>query len=262
MRKILSFLLTMIVVIPLHMNAQVAANDSKLPDSVNRKDATGNKTGYWIEKLGELTYKGEYAANKKVKNWIGYYPNNLIYKIEYFENGVKDGISIQFDRKGKMSLVENYRNGLAHGQTIYYSQFNESPLSETEYAYGKKNGLYRQYYDNAKIQEESWFKDNLKNGLSRWNNKNGQRVAEYNYKEGNFDGLQKTFYENDTLQTITNYKDNKMSGEFKEYYRNGQIKVSGSYLNGQKEGTWTEYNELGKAVLVARFKNGVEQFKK
>ena len=152
MKKILSFLLYMIIIIPLQINAQGTVNDAKIPDTVNRKDAIGNKTGYWIEKLGELTYKGEFVENKKVKNWIGYYPNNLIYKVEYYSNGVKDGISIQFDRKGKITLVENFKNGLEHGQTISYSQFNESPVSETEYAFGKKNGLYRQYYDNSKIQ--------------------------------------------------------------------------------------------------------------
>lgn len=262
MKKILSFLLTMVVVIPLYLNAQEAASDTKIPDSVNRKDASGKKVGYWIEKLGEITYKGEFDDNKKVKNWIGYYPSNLIYKIEYFNNGLKDGISIQFDRKGKISLVENFRNGLEHGQTIYYSQFNESPVSETEYSFGKKNGLYRQYYDNAKIQEESMFKDNMKNGLSRWNNKNGQRIAEYNYKDGNFDGLQKTFYENDSLQSTSNYKNNKLFGESKEYYRNGMVKTSGNYLNGQKEGAWTDYNELGRAEKVTKFKDGVEIKKK
>ncbi len=262
MKKIVSYLLTIVAVIPLLMNAQVAASDGKFPDTVNRNDANGNKIGYWIEKSGELTYKGEYAANKKVKNWVGYYPNNLIYKLEYFTNGEKDGISIQFDRKGKISLVEYYKNGLTHGQTVYYSQFNESPVSETEYAFGKKNGLYRQYYDNGKIQEESWFKDNLKNGLSRWNNKSGQRLAEYNYKNGNFDGLQKTYYENDTLQSTSNYTGNQLSGESKEYFRNGKLKVSGNYLNGQKDGVWTEYDELGKVQKVTRFKDGVEVKKK
>ena len=262
MKKNLSFLLTLMVVISMQLAAQVTTNDAKIPDSLNRTDASGYKVGTWIEKLGEITYKGEFVANKKVKNWIGYYPNNLIYKIEYFNNGIKDGISIQFDRKGKISLVENFKNGLAHGQTIYYNQFNENPLSETDYAFGKKNGVYRQYYDNAKIQEESWFQDDLKNGISRWNNKTGQRIAEYNYKAGNFDGLQKTFYENDSLQSLNNYQDNKLSGEAKEYYRNGKVKISGKYINGQKDGTWTEYDELGKVDKVTKYKNGVELLRK
>jgi antitoxin component YwqK of YwqJK toxin-antitoxin module len=262
MKKILSFLLTMMIVIPMQLNAQVAAGDNAITDSLNRTDSYGSKIGPWIERLGEITYKGDFVANKKVGNWVGYFSNNLIYKVEYFNNGVKDGISIQFDRKGKISLVENFKNGLAHGKTTYYSQSNEFPVTETEYAYGKKNGLFRQYYDNSKIQEESWFKDDMKNGLSRWNNKNGQRVAEYNYKAGNFDGLQKTFYENDSIQSVSYYKDNVLSGESKEYYRNGKVKLSGNYVNGQKDGNWTEYNELGRSDRVTRYKDGVEVKKK
>jgi antitoxin component YwqK of YwqJK toxin-antitoxin module len=262
MKKIIAFLFTMIIVSILQVNAQAIATDAKLPDTVNRIDADGNRIGYWIDKQGETTYKGEYIANKKVKNWIGYYPNNAIFKIEYYNNGLKDGISVQFDRKCKISLVEHYKNGLAHGLTVLYSQYNENPTSETQYTFGKKNGLYRQYYDNTKIQEETMYVNDLKNGPSVWNNKNGQRIAEYHYKDGSFDGIQKTFYENDSLQSINNYLDNKLSGESKEFFRNGKIKLSGKYVNGQKEGAWTEYNELGKAENVIKYKDGVELNKK
>ena len=262
MKKVLSFLLTLIIVIPFYTNAQVAASDDKLPDSVNRTDSKGDKVGYWIEKQGDVTYKGEYINNKKVKNWIGYYSNNIISKIEYYTDGVKDGIIIQFDRKGKISMVEHFKSGLANGQTIIYNQYTETPLAETEFSLGKKNGYYRQYYDNGKIQEESWYKDDLKNGPSVWNNKNGKRIAEYNYKTGDFDGLQKTFYENDSLQSTNNYLNNSLSGEAKEYYRNGQVKISGKYVNGQKEGAWTEYDELGKVEKVTKFKGGAELNKK
>ena len=262
MKKLLCFLFTLTIVIPLQLNAQVATIENKIPDSVNRTNSNGDKVGYWIEKTADITYKGEYRANKKVKNWIGFYPNNMISKIEYFNNGVKDGISIQFDKKGKISVIENFKNGLAHGQTIYYSQYGETPSSEAEYTFGKKNGVYRQYYENGKIQEESWFQDDLKNGISIWNNKNGVLIAEYKYKAGNFDGLQKTFYAKDTLQSVENYKNNQLSGESVEYYRNGKVKLSGNYINGQKDGPWTEYNESGKVEKVVRYKNGAELNKK
>ncbi len=256
MKKIL-FLLTMIMMTAVDLNAQVASGESKISDTMNRTGPDG-KFGYWTEKVADITYKGEYVADKKVKNWVGYYPNNYISRIEYFEKGLKEGISIQFDRKCKISLVEHFKNGLANGQTIVYSQYNETPSSEAEYLLGKKNGQYRQYYDNGKIQEETWFKVDLKDGLSKWNNKNGQRVAEYNYKAGNFNGLQTTFYDNDTLQSTNNYQDNKLSGETKEYYRNGKLKLSGKYVNGLKDGAWTEYNELGKVEKVTRYKVGEE----
>ena len=262
MKKILFLFASIIFALSMNLDAQVTTNELKVPDSVNRTDPNGNKVGFWIEKMGEITSKGEYVANKKVKNWIGYYPGNMISKIEYFNNGLRDGISIQFDKKGKISLVENYKNGLVHGQSIFYNSMTESPLSETEYAFGKRNGLYRQYYDNGKIQEESMFANDLKNGISRWNNKNGQRIAEFNYKAGNFEGVQKTFYETDTLQSVENYVNNLLSGEAKEFYPGGNVKVSGKYLDGLKDGAWTNYNEMGKVEKVIKYKGGVELNKK
>lgn len=238
------------------------AAEKNLPDTVNRSAPNGDKYGYWIEKQGEMTFKGWYQNNKKVNDWIGYYANNTLYKLEYFKDGVKDGISVQFDRKLKVSLVEYYKNGLLEGTTILYNQFSEFPQSETEYVNGKKSGIYRQYYDNNKIQEETHFRDDQKTGLSRWYNKNGKLLAEYNYANGVFDGLQKTYYENDTLQAVTFYKNNQLSGESKDYYRNGKLKLTGSYVNGKKEGPWTEYNELGKVDRVVRYKEGVETGKK
>jgi len=262
MTKRLFFLVILAILMPWRMLGQVNAIDVKISDTVNRTNSEALKYGYWVEKQGDITSKGEYLLNKKNKNWISYYPNNIISKIEYYSNGLRDGISVQFDRRGKMTLLENYRNGMTHGQTIHYSQFNETPLSECDYAYGKRNGMFRQYYDNGKIQEESYFKDDLKNGFSKWFNKNGRLIAVYQYLNGNFDGIQKTFYENDTLQTVYFFKDNKYSGESKEFYRNGKVKVTGKYVLGEKDGPWTEYDELGKVQKVTKYKNGQEQIKK
>ena len=258
MKKLFLLIIATLLFAPWQLNAQVKNSDQTKDVAPNLTDANGNKNGLWSEKEGDVTWKGEYIANKKVKNWVGYYPNNYISKVEYYTNGWKDGVNIQFDRKGKVTLIENYKNDKLDGQTIYYGVYTETPLSETEYYDGKKNGLFRQYYDNGKIQEETWFKGDRKNGLSRWNNKAGQRIAEYNYVLGNFEGIQKTFYENDSLQSYNIYINNKLSGEAKEYYRNGKVKLSGKYIDGLKEGAWTEYDELGKIQRMIKYKNGQE----
>lgn len=257
MKNLLLILSLLVISMTQPLVAQTNTTDIKYPDSINKFDANGMKTGYWIERQGELTQKGVYTTNRKSGNWITYYSNSLIFKVEYFTEGVKDGISLQFDRKGKLTLMENYRNNLLNGPTIYYGQYTESPMSETNFANGKKNGQVRQYYDNAKLQEDSHYINDQKNGYSRWFNKNGRMIAEYHYKDGNFDGLQKTFFENDSIQSTTNYTNNKMSGEYREYYRNGRVKISGKYLDGLKEGTWTEFNEIGKVEKTTKYKAGV-----
>ena len=238
--------------------AQVKISDQIQSNAPNLTDANGNKYGSWSEKENDLTWKGEYIANKKVKTWVGYYSNNFVGKLVTYNNGWKDGILMNVDRKGKVTLVENYLNDKLNGKVFYYGSSTETPSSETEYSDGKKNGLFRQYYDNGKIQEETWYKDDKKNGQSIWNNKAGQRIALYNYTLGDFDGIQKTYYENDTIQSINYFVKSIQSGESREFYRNGKMKQSGNYVNGIKEGAWTEYDELGKVQRVVKFKNGQE----
>jgi antitoxin component YwqK of YwqJK toxin-antitoxin module len=252
MKKLVSFVLILMVFGLLNTNGQSTGNGE------NKVDSKGNKYGFWTETEGELTWRGEYIDNQKVKTWVAFYKNNYIARLVNYTKGLKDGVLVQIDKKGKVTLMENYRDEKLDGLVIVYGQSSEFPQSETHYLNGKKDGLYRQFYDNGKIQEESNFQDDLKHGFSRWNNKSGQRIAEYNYDKGNFSGIQKTFYENDTLQSTVNYVDNQMSGESKEYYRNGVVKLAGNYLNGLKEGPWTEYNELGKVQRVIRYKAGVE----
>jgi len=262
MKRSSLLLIAFAFVLCLQSFAQVKPTETIIPDSANKTDQAGNKTGYWIEKSGDLTYSGYYKENKKVDQWIGRFSSNVVGKVEFYRNGLLEGTSIQLDKKGKLTHVEEYKNGLPDGKTIYFGQNAEKPVSETEYSKGMKNGLFRQYYDNGKIQEETWYAADKKDGLSRWNNKSGQRVAEYSYKNGVFDGIQKTYYENDTLQSINTYTNNVLNGDWMEYYRNGQLKISGKYLNGEKEGAWIEYDELGKAIKNTRFKAGQELKKK
>lgn len=231
----------------------------KQPDTINKLNAAGLKTGYWEEKAADNISKGMYDANKKIGTWVTYFSNNnQLYRLESYNNaGQRHGIFLTFDRKNRIQAVEYYKDGLYHGTSIIYGSTNEFPVSETSYVNGKRQGITRIYYDNGKIQEEDRFTDDQKDGVSRWYNRSGKLLAEYTYKAGVFDGPQKTYYENDSLQSVSNYSSNQMNGDYKEFYRNGRIKVSGKYLNGQKDGPWMEFDETGKATLTKKFKNGV-----
>ncbi|MCX6240216.1 MAG: hypothetical protein NTX43_00180 [Bacteroidetes bacterium] len=228
----------------------------KPSDTINFTDASGVKTGYWEEKTLEVMNKGFYIQNKKEGSWVGFYPNNIVARVEFFKTGKKDGPCIQLDRRGKITSFESYRNGLLNGQQLVYAATGDFPISETNYLNGAKNGVCRQYYDNGKPQEESNYLNNEKEGVSRWFSKTGKTMVEYNYKSGSFEGPQKTFYDNDTIQILSNYTKNELAGQYKEFYRNGKPKVTGKYVNGLKDGPWTEYDETGKAVKVTKNKAG------
>lgn len=255
MKAVKSLLTLAFVALTLSLGAQ-NVYEGVSADTLNKMNANNQKTGYWIERSGEFTNMGSYVDGKKVGNWVTLLSNNLIYKLEYYGNGEKDGISLQFDRKAKLTSLENYKNGQLHGYCSYLGPYNEMPTKEINYANGKYSGMMKLYYENGKIQEESYYKDNVKNGPSRWYSKNSKLIAIYNYVDGKFEGQQRTFYDNDSTQVLSNYTNNLLNGDYKEFYRNGVAKVAGKYMNGDKEGIWFEYDETGKAIKKETYKKG------
>lgn len=225
-------------------------------DSLNKMTDQNLKTGFWMERNGEYTHQGYYVNSKKNGNWVTFLSSNLVFKVETWKNGLKDGLSLQFDRKSKLTGMENYKDGELNGLCIYYAPASDYPQKEMTYNMGKLEGMYRIFYESGKIQEESFYRTNLKSGPSRWYNKNGHVIALYNYVNGQFDGVQRTFYENDSTQSVSYYSGNLLDGDYREFYRNGVIKTTGTYLKGQKEGDWIEYDETGKKIKVARYKGG------
>lgn len=226
-------------------------------ESFNQLNEANLKVGFWKERNGELTTRGNYVNGLKDGTWETYLSDDLIFRVEIFNKGQRDGIVMQFDRKGKITNVEHYRNNQLHGAVFIYSPFSAKLQKMQEYNNGKLTGLYRSYYDDGKIQEEAFYKEDQKHGPSKWFSREGRLVAIYHYANGAFEGTQRTFYDNDTTATIVKYVGNKQDGDYKEFYRNGKPKITGTYINGLKEGTWTEYDETGKPVTVTRYKNGV-----
>ncbi len=227
--------------------------------ALNLTDPTGMKTGFWEEKAGDFVIKGVYTKNRKTGNWITYnITNNQIVKLESFNaEGKKDGISLTFDKKNRLQIIEYFRDGFYDGVNVTFSPSTDFPASEVSYSNGKKNGTSKIYYDNGKLQEEDTYLNDIKNGISRWYNRSGKLLAEYNYQMGVFEGAQKTYYENDSVQSYSAYSNNIYNGDYKEFFRNGVVKVSGKYVNGVKEGTWTEFDETGRALNTKKYKNGV-----
>ncbi|NQV03627.1 MAG: toxin-antitoxin system YwqK family antitoxin [Bacteroidia bacterium] len=256
MKKILNLLMVALMLLPLMAWSQTEEPENK-KEPFNQLNERNPKVGFWKERNGELTTRGNYINGLKDGTWEPYLSDELIFRGETYKSGRRNGITLQFDRKGKISNVEHYQNNQLHGHVFIYSPFSSKLLKRQEYENGMLTGLFRSYYDTGKIQEEAFYRANQKHGPSKWFNHEGRLIAIYNYHNGTFEGTQRTFYENDTTSTITRYVNNKQDGEYKEFYRNGKLKLTGNYHNGIKEGAWTEYDETGKAVSVTKYKNGV-----
>jgi antitoxin component YwqK of YwqJK toxin-antitoxin module len=57
-------------------------------------------------------------------------------------------------------------------------------MSEEIYIANIKNGPYRAYFEDGKLQEEGEYKNDLKDGTWKSYNKEGEMVNETKYKKG------------------------------------------------------------------------------
>jgi hypothetical protein len=125
-----------------------------------------------------------------------------------------------FDFFKKSKNIENY-NGL--NETYYNNGKGELKEKFTK-KNGKKEGLYKTYYENGQLQSKYNFKNGKLDKLCKYWNDKGQLISEKNYKEGEKDGPHKSWFENGQLHIEVNYVNGNQEGLPKYYSENGQLK--------------------------------------
>ena len=136
---------------PLAKTKEQAKEDSLY----NHKDAAGQKTGLWKEKIGSITFEGRYLNNIKNGVWRSYQEDKTLLSVEEFVFGRREGISLDIKNNGYISKEAYYKNDLLDGKL---KRFNSSGKTEQEAMYkaGKLNGAKKVYYQSNKLQEESF----------------------------------------------------------------------------------------------------------
>ncbi len=238
---------------PLAKTKEQAKEDSLY----NNKDANGQKTGPWKEKIGSITFEGRYLNNVKNGVWRSYQEDKTLLSVEEFVFGKRDGISLDIKNNGYISKEAYYKNDLLEGKL---RRFNSSGKVEQEAMYkaGKLNGTKKVYYQSNKLQEESFYINDKRDGVTFWYYEEGKPSIEYTYKLGNLEGVQKSFYKDGSLETETTYKNNMMEGLYREFFEDGKtVKLQGQYVKDKKEGAWKEFSKEGKATKTEKYKNDV-----
>ena len=101
---------------------------------------------------------------------------------------------------------------------------------------GKKDGVYKTYYENGKLL-----------GKGTW-------VA------GELDGPCETYHENGQLEwkgTMSG-KTGERDGPFEDYYENGQLRGKGTFVAGEQDGPAESYHENGQLQGRGTYNMGEE----
>jgi uncharacterized protein len=243
---------------------------------INRKDSNGLKQGIWIEYFAdgkakketnyrddilEGSYK-EYDENGGIKLHLEYKnglltesKDTLAFEITpkevydslgniifsgYYKNDIPVGIHRKFDHQGNVINAYIYNNsGIKIGEGIITRE-------------GKKEGPWKNYFQNGTISSIGNYKNNLRTGSWKFYYDEGKIEQEGKYKNDKEDGLWKWYYLAGSIKTEDEFNEGKEEGLFTEYDTLGNVITNGSYFDGQKEGEWTykvgDYSEKGKYV--------------
>ena len=246
-------------------------------EKINRTDINGLKQGEWKD----FYPGGKVRSEKTYRDDLlhGYYKEydtkgNLVLTMLY-ENGsivksrVEDEPDIEivnkYDDDNKLIYSGPYRNSVPVGVHREYGKdgkisnafiYSDNGLMISEGIVdegGNRNGKWKDYYNDKKLQAEGAYNDNRRTGLWKFYNPASKVEQTGFYNNGRPDGLWKWYYENGAILREEEYFQGQRDGAYTEYSADGTIIAQGQYSDGERNGEWKfktgDFNEEGKYII-------------
>lgn len=125
------------------------------------------------------------------------------------------------------------------------------------FEYGKDTPYTGHEKDTVKGQLIEYdVKDGLKNGTFKLYRKNGKLEMLGKIVMNKNEGIWKYFNPDGSLESTGKFKNDKPDSTWAWYYNDGKLKSKGDYLDGKKIGDWKNYDEDGKVIKEEVFKDG------
>jgi uncharacterized protein len=247
----------------------------------------GRKTGY------KYTYKSQ--LKDSTKGWLAskenyvsdtlqgnafYYDKGKLHQIIYYQDGLAEGISLQFNKDSLITSIITYKGGFVK-KNVKINQLN------TE---GNKEGLWQTFFADTSgkngarqgalhVKWEGTYVDGKREGYFKAYSEKGELVTVEKYIN---DVLQQdapelakldiktVYYSNGVVQSSGPYKGDEPFGIHKTYNENGKIEKADIYDSGkvvatggmndgdQQEGEWKEFYEGGEMKADGKYENGIK----
>jgi antitoxin component YwqK of YwqJK toxin-antitoxin module len=257
----------------------------------------GNRKSYQLDSLWKFyDIKGNMSVMISYKEGKMHGPRTTFIKdfkrVDIFKNGVKNGISKEFDLNGNLRKTIPYKQGLEDGISLSYAtdgriieivRFQKGFMKNREYinrkdAQGRKQGIWKEFWPG---------KDYMTKSEIPYRNDRIDGYAKYYDSKGNLDNIQKyvngvlvvdppelaeyelrtDYYPDGSIKVIGSYKDGVAEGVRREYAQDGTItqgfvlhkgRIIGKGIidaSGQKQGAWEEYYLSGRLQAEGTYKN-------
>ena len=147
--------------------------------------------------------------------------SKILYSIENFTMGLKNGPSMRYNSSGDITSIINFKNGKKDGKSIFYNQEN-AKTSEEIWKNGYKTNEYKFHVDGKKLKQAIQF------------NKSGDRHGELLNYNGLGNLIEKVPYKNGSIHgDKISYDYYGKRTEVVEY-RNGRAIQKYKYVDGKR----------------------------
>jgi antitoxin component YwqK of YwqJK toxin-antitoxin module len=196
---------------------------------------------------GNKCIEVNYINNKSEGLYQEWYDNGFIKVKSNYINGKIDGIYRKWNINGTLSEIYNYVDcNIVSGKSWY----NNGILS-----YDHSISLYREWYDDGKLQCTCDCINYKKCGLyEEWYN-NGSIRIRANYVDNNKDGPYKSYHNDNVLWQECNYENNNREGYYISYYSNGNIRRKCKYNKGKIIENIGQWDKNSKKLNIEEYEN-------
>lgn len=219
----------------------------------NRKNFQLDSTWKFYSEKGKITKAVNYAEGKKNGYTLNYDTSQRVSSRETFVNDIKQGNTWSYYPSGKTKQVTPYLKGKPDGLAYEYSEdsvvisimkYQGGILASIERLNrkdenGKKQGVWKEFYEDGKLKSEKKYKDDLVDGY----------VKSYD-KKGNLQNTEKF----NNGKEVKNAPELAKLDVYKDFYEDGTMKYEGGYINGMPVGTHYHYRQkyMCDSLPVAR----------
>ena len=159
---------------------------------------------------GVLLKRTKWKADQKVGVEEKFYETGELEFEVAFEEGVKEGKTIQYAKDGRMIAFMTYKNDKIYSVSRF-NRFNKA---------GKKSGIWKEFYESLNLKEEGIYADDKKHGVFR-----------YYSTRGNLDSLKRYEF---GVEVVDEGIESNVD-VVRNYHSNGTIAEESIYLNGIRE---------------------------
>ncbi|HBG70411.1 MAG: hypothetical protein A2W93_09150 [Bacteroidetes bacterium GWF2_43_63] len=161
-----------------------------------------------------------------------YFSEGKLKKVIPFKAGLEDGIAFEFNRDSVVILITEYRKGIL----LSREHINRKDPN------GLKQGLWKDFYSNGKVQQEVTYLNDKKNGYLKKYDSTGTLLS---------------------IEKFINDEPALFAEELKEYeirrdyFSDGRVKIEGSYFKNKPDGIRREFDSIGNIVKGYVFSEGI-----